>query len=310
MKHINKLILCLLLLSLVFMMTGCVVAGDDWETSRQNSLLLGDSLDDPQLREKTITMLDSIIADDFESAYLLVSKGISQSEFQTPYQQIRTLLADIGSYELLASNKQGNNNLSSGITTLYIRYMLTAGETRLLVDVGQSSEYPEGLISFHVSTYEPVTQTGSLTTMKEANAIQWVLLIIFLLEAAFIIWMFIDCCCHKMQKKWLWLLIIALGSFTFGLHADSGIFRFLINWGLSLGNYTSLILYSTGGFTFRFLIPVGAVTYVFIRKELFRKYQLAQQAPIPQFPAEQSYPIPSEIMPAQNEAEESASGEP
>ena len=79
-----------------------------------------------------------------------------------------------------------------------------------------------------------------------------------------------------MKKKWLWLLLIALGYMIFSLIVTQEQFRVGMNVGAIL-NYTSLIRYSTGGFTLRLMIPVGAIVYLICRKTLFAKYALFQQ---------------------------------
>ena len=102
------------------------------------------------------------------------------------------------------------------------------------------------------------------------------LVIVRFLEMAFAVCVFVDCCRHKMKKKWLWLLFIALGYLIFSVISTPEQFKIGVNAGVFL-SYTSLIRYSTGGFVFRFMIPIGAIVYLICRKSLFAKYEQFRQ---------------------------------
>lgn len=267
-------ILVLLVLA-ALLLAGCSNAVNDWDTMWDLALQLDAAVDDPQIRQLTEAMIDAIREDDVNAAYNLLVPGLDRDQFDSIYLQLKQLFKDMDVYMLVASQINKNTNMGSGGTITSIRYMLSggknaAGEIRVFVDVAQSSEYPQQLYGFYINEYEEVTQTGTFTTMKGANAGQWVMLFVGLLETGFMVWMFVDCCTHKVRKKWLWLLLIALGVFVISASVDNGV-RLNFNVGLYFNVYTAAIAYSNGAYLLRIMVPVGAIVYQIKRKALFAK---------------------------------------
>lgn len=278
----RRILVCLLLLAML-LLSGCSNTVNDWDTMWDLALQLDAAVGDPQIRQLTEAMIDAIRDDDVNTAYNLLVPGIDRAQFDSIYLQLKQLFKDMDVYTLVASQVNKNINMGSEGTITRICYMLSggknvAGEIRVFVNVAQSSEYPQQLYGFYINDYEEVTQTGTFTTMKGASAGQWVMLIIGLLETGFIVWMFVDCCVHKVRKKWLWLLLIALGVFVISASVDNGV-RLNFNTGLYFNVYTAAIAYSNGTHLLRFMVPVGAIIYRIKRKALLAKAVEVQQEP-------------------------------
>lgn len=260
-----RIAVCLLLTLLLVLMTGC-----------------SGLTEDPQLRESTENMLEAIIADDYQAARDTIYDEVSETEFRSAYAQLSPILAGVSDYELTVYNI--NQKTINGVTTISVRYMLTAGDLQLLVDAARTEGY-EGLTGFYLTEYVSVTTTGTLGNMQGTNVLQWIFLAVGLLEWAFVIFVFVDCCRRKIRKKWLWLLLIALGHLIAGLIATPEQFRITFNIGAFLIS-TSLIHYSTGGFMVRIMVPAGAIIYLLLRKKLLAKYiQVQQENELAEVPA-------------------------
>ena len=273
-----RMVSCLVLTLLLLLMVGCGQR-DEWDAALKAAELIDDITEDPQLRADTERILDAIIVDDYATAWDTIYKEVRAVEFRRMYVELQPILAGIESYELTPASI--HTNYKDGVSTVSIQYMMTAGTQRFLVEVARVEGY-DGLIAFYIDEYIPVTTTGTIGNMQEANVPQWILLIVGLLELVFVVWTFVDCCCHKMRKKWLWLLVIALGYLVVSLIATPEQFRMSANVGAFL-SYTCLIRYSSGGFTLRVMIPVGAIIYLVCRKTLFAKharYQQEKAAPV------------------------------
>lgn len=266
MGRMGKRILAIAIIMLLLLSVSGCDSKDEWETARQLGLKLENKVDDAQVRENTERMLSYILADDFENAHTMVCTVVTREDFRQPYADIRAVLQNVTEYELLASGR--TNNVTNGVSSVTIRYMLTSGEERIFVE-STCTEGSIGLTGFHVNAYNPVTQTGTLTSMKEANGIQWVFLVIGLLEAGFMVWMFVDCCRSKIRRKWLWLALTLLGAIAVSFTVDGGL-SYRYNIGLFFNLHTALIRYSSGGFTLRLMFPVGAVIYLILKKKLLR----------------------------------------
>lgn len=268
-----RAISCVLLVLALLMLAGCG-AQDEWAATQKAAGMLSDITEDPQLRADTEKLLDAMIADDYAAAWDAVYEEIDAVEFRRMYVELQPHLAQIEQYELVASHI--NKTVNNGVSTVSVRYMMmTAGEQRFFVDAARVEGY-EGLTAFYVNEYQPVETTGTLGSMQGADAAQWGFLAFGMLEIVFTILVFVDCCCHKMKKKWLWLLLIALGYVILSIVAVPEQFRINFNVGGFL-SYTSLIYYSTGGATCQIVIPAGAIAYLCVRKSLFAKYAQLQQ---------------------------------
>ena len=279
-----KKIWCLLLALMLVLLTGCSLSGEQ----------LMEELNDPQLQQKTQTVLDCMLAQDVDGAWMQMVSACTKEEFKAFYEQVKPLLETVDTYTLEPSYVQVN--VTNGVHNKSIRYLLTAGETELWVTAVEE-EGADSLVGFHI--YMVTRETGTLATAKENDALQWVLITIGLLEIAFMIVMLIDCIRHKMKKKWLWILLILLGGIIVLLNVTPQNMGVRFNYGFFLNCYTALIKYNTGGFTFRLYIPAGAIAYLCLRKSLFKKWE---EATAPQaLPEEIPVQILSEEPPVQEE---------
>lgn len=290
MKKLGRLVCFLLVLSLL-LLAGCG-AKDEWEAAEKMAGKLSDKIEDPQLRADTEKLLNAMIADDYDTARDAIYEGVNEADFQQMYASLQPDLAEMEQYTLVASNI--NKTVKNGVSSTNVRYMMTAGEEKFLVDVARIEGY-EGLTAFYLNAYQPVTVTGTLGHMQGANAAQWTFLAIGILEGVFAIWVFADCCRHKIRRKWLWLLLIALGYVILSVIAAPEQFRINFNVGAFL-SYTSLICYSTGGATCQVVIPVGAIVYLSMRKKLFAGYEAEmQQTAVQQMPVEENPEEPAAL---------------
>ena len=293
-----------LLLLVILLLTGCANVANSWDSMWTISSKISNTIDDGQIHELTESMINAIRSEDYDTAYSLVAPIHNGQDLIPIFQELHTLLKDLDVYTLMASNINKTSSLGSDVSQTTLRYMLSGGkeelgEVKLYVDVGHSSEYPQALTNFHISVHEEVTQTGSVTTMKGASVGQWIMLIIGLLEIGFILWMFVDCCTHKVKKKWLWLLLIALGALIISVNTNNG-FRLNFNVGLFLNAYTVAIAYSNGAYLLRVMIPVGAIIYLTQRKALFAK-AVAEPPTQPAFAEPAEPQLPTEESPETEE---------
>lgn len=253
----------LVVVVLVLTFAGCSRT-EDWQTMLDSANKLGALAEDDALRQSTQQMLDRLIAGDYDGAYALMGSSATEEQFQSLYDGLQPVLQGVESYELIASYK--GTTVTNGASYVGVRYLFVAQDLKLVVEATRQDGV-EGLIGFWVNEYLEVTVTGTVSSMKGANAAQWVCLVIGILEAGFMIWMFIDCCRRKIRRKWLWLLLIALVSVAFSVSIGSG-FHVSTNVGLFLNLYTALLRYTTGEVTLRLMVPAGAVLYLCLRKKL------------------------------------------
>lgn len=293
MKYTGKRIAALLLiLVLALTLAGCNRT-EDWQTMLDSAEKLGELAEDESLRQSTQQMMGCLIADDFDGAYALISSAVTKEQFQPLYDGLRPILQEVEGYELIASYKA--TKVTDGTSYVAVRYLFVAQDLKLVVEATRQ-EGVDGLIGFRVNEYQEVTVTGTVGSMKGANAAQWVFLVIAIAETGFVIWMFVDCCRRKIRRKWLWLLLVALVSVALSISVGGG-FRFHMNVGLFLNLYTALLRYNTGEITLRLMVPLGAVLYLCLRKNLVKQ---TQEASVQEVPTQEE---PAQEEPAQSDEE-------
>ena len=258
MKKIRHLIALILVLSCVFVFTGCSldVAAHENTDSRLH----------------TESILDALIADDFQSAYTFFRNICSESEFTPIFQQMQQLVQGADEYGLKLLYIQNQTSIinSEQTKTIYSTYDMMSDCGRMIIDIviNENSD----VLSFYITPYEKTDYyvTGMLANMQDATTVQWVFLALNIIPLGFTLFAFVDCCRQKIKKKVLWIIFLILGFFTIGFTASASSLRLNFNLGWITG-YTSLIRYGSGAIVVRLMLPAAAIVYFALRKNLLQK---------------------------------------
>lgn len=111
------------------------------------------------VKSDTEAFIDALIADDFDSAYQLVSNYISEQELKDAYGAIRGYISGVTEYELKQTGWYTNSNLG-GATTLKVTYKMSAndGEYEVVV-VAQKGQ--SGIGAFNINRISNSEELGS-----------------------------------------------------------------------------------------------------------------------------------------------------
>lgn len=229
--------------------------------------------DNEEIRTYTETMLDSILADDFDGAYAVINDICTEDEFVSTFNQINNALSDVQTYELSLLSINKNSNMTNGevVNSIAASYKMTTNLDTYIVDVQTISTYDK-LSSFYITPYEETDYyyTGTINNMKNATVMQWIMLLLNLVAIGITVFALVDCCRKKIKLKALWIIIIILGMVTVGVTFGASVLRFNFNiaW---LFAYSAYIIYGGGTVVFRLMIPVGSIIYFALRKLLIKK---------------------------------------
>ncbi len=229
---------------------------------------LMDAIDDPEIREMSESMLDAVITDDRDTARSLFPDILSEEDFLSGYEQLRDALYGVSSYELTATYR--NHTTNSTQTATEVTYYMTTDNGNFVVVTTVVSDY-DGVYNFRITPeeYTTLVSTGTIGNMKGANTFQWIMLALALIETIFVILVLVDCCRRKIKMKPLWIILILVGiCLTVSLSASNMRFNFNIG---SIANYSALIIYGDESFVLRFLIPVGAILYLILRRKITKE---------------------------------------
>lgn len=230
--------------------------------------------------------IDGVIANDPDACLSAMVSDVTMDSLLAVFPQAREMLAGTESYTLEA--RSWNTNISNGVTRSTFQFLMTAAERTFVVETLQLST-KEGLYNINITPYTPAPEAAARPADAAAPAIATtniVLTVVSVAEIVFVIWMLADCCRRKLRRKWLMILVILLGNVLISFLLTQGKLRLNLNLGLYLSANSVALL--DGGFSFRLLIPVGALYYLIRRHTLI--LQPAAKAFVEAFQGEEEIP--------------------
>ena len=204
--------------------------------------------------------LDYVIANDYDAAYDMVEGVDSPEAFDEYWKGIQTLAEGASSYEL--EQIGWNVTVKNGVKTSTTAYQVYFDNDKIVLFRVVTADNVEGIAGLHVSdATEFVNRTDTVVP-----AFNVAVIVVSILEIAFVIWMFIDCLRRKIRWKVLWAILIFFGiSVTLSLGDYSGIkfsFGIMIQTGSVVADPSLLAIVA------KIVLPVGAIVYFFLRKKL------------------------------------------
>lgn len=241
---------CLLILVLAVFLSSC-----------------GVDFDDSAIRQEAAAVLDGLIAGDYDAVRDGLSSQITDSDLRAVFASLSREMEGLGEYEISPQEWRITNQ--DGVKLTAIRYLVTAGQTRFVIDVTKV-EGEQGISGFHV---RPAEAAGP--AKMSAGAIGWAVTGVGIAAWVFVLWMVVDCLRRKMKRKWLWVPLILLLFMGFHLSLIQGNAAFRVNFGLLLG-LSNLTAYSDGSRALTLYLPLGAIAYFLNRSKLTRKEPVAE----------------------------------
>lgn len=268
MKQLKKIVILLMAVLVVLSCGGCAA--------------LLELMEDEDIRTYTETMLDSLIADDADTAYTLVNDVVDRNSFEVSFGDMQKLIGDVETYELQLLSINWKNNLKNGtsVKTADAVYRMTTATAVYVISVQTMSGYEE-LTAFYIVPYEKTDYyyTGTMDAMKNATVWQWVALLSNLLIIGIAVWALVDCIRCPIKLKALWIVIIVLGFITVGVTMSASKFNFNFNIGW-LFEYSAYILYGGGSMKLRLMLPIGSIVYFVLKKLLIKKPISEPESPV------------------------------
>ena len=219
------------------------------------------------VRSNTDKMILGIIGNDFESAYSVVDSYYTAEDFTKAFIEMRETIGEVDECEMVLLSAYTNKSLTAdgSVTTYTAAYKLTVDSQVYVVDVEQTS-LSDDLHRFYITPFKNTDyySVGNITNMSDASAFQWIMLISNLVVIGLAVYAIIDCCCHKIKLKPLWIILIILGIVSVGATISANGFRFNFNCGW-ITAYSAFITYGGGTKVFRMLIPIGTFAYFIFR---------------------------------------------
>lgn len=218
----------------------------------------------PEHEELACAFVDALLKNDAEAALPLIDEAdFSRENFETFFKNAGEYVGEFSSYENKGISDYTKSE-QNGKPTESATFLFDTDGADFYVGVARvvGAEKICGL-----SVYP--TETGTITSMGGANALQWLVLILGIATIGFTAFVFVDCVRRKFKSKGMWCAIILLGVLSVGFSA--GKTGFMPTAGLGFIVFpSSLVSYSTGSYALSLVVPVGAIAYLVMRKKLLR----------------------------------------
>lgn len=249
-----------------------------------------ESDDDSFVKSECQVVIDNVIANKQSAAYKAMSLIYPSNNvyFDKKFKNLRNTFDGVTIYKLKRTSR--DLQVESKIVELWkngkyarvIKKYCLYTETFIMTTNAKSYQIAasyldspdnekDGLVAFKVEVLNsnggPKSFTGTIENMNNASAVQWILFAIAILETLFVIALLIDCYDHNFPKRILWMFIIVLGMVSRNILINDGNFVLIPGIGFIL-SHTAYITHESGLIQIRILIPVGAILYLALRKQL------------------------------------------
>ncbi len=227
------------------------------------------STDIGMVDDLTEDFLDMLLADDYDSAYALVSENVSANDFKPYWDSLKKTSEGASAYEI--EQIGWKININNGTKFYVAAFNVELNNGRALFIRTTLVDGANGISGLYFNDTTDFNASFGLFA-RIANI---VLIAFSLLTTAFIVWMLIDCIRRKIAKKPLWLLLIIIGagvSLVVGQKMGINFHLGLFFMGSSAVADPSILSVTT-----KVIVPVGAIVYFFMRKRLTLKSDPAEQ---------------------------------
>ncbi len=236
-----------------------------------------------EIRGYCDTFLAATLAGDVDGALIAMDESATKEQLEPVILQMQTYMDGVTEYRLTPDGyymgiKDGTAyidasfKMETNARTYYVTGTMVEGYDKLY-HINIISAEDKGLV-----------YTGTLDTLADCNGTQWAFLGLSVLTLAFMLFALVHCCRRKIKGKVLWILFIIGGLFIF----TAGQGRVNFRLGLFTPAYTHLKLYPNGSSLLQLVIPIGAILYFPLHKEL------RDPVPMEEAPSVEPLPIPED----------------
>ncbi len=252
-----------------------------------------------EIRNYCDTFLSATLAGNVDGALVAMDDSAAKEQLEPVILQMQTYMDGVTEYRLTldsyfksirngTSYTEATFKMETNAQTYYVTGTMAEGYSKLY-HINIISAEDKGLV-----------YTGTLDTLEGSNGIQWAFLGLAVLTLAFMVFALVHCCRRKIKGKVLWILFIIGGLFI--LTAGQGRINFRL--GLFTPVYTHMKIYPNGTSLLQLVIPMGAILYFPLHKELRDPVPMEIAPENECSPTPQSIPETQTESPAHTESEE------
>lgn len=152
--------------------------------------------------------------------------------------------------------------------------VVTTDQDEYHINVTQINQ--DGNWQFHVfnlinsSDYAAVTQVEN----DQSRMMQGVMVAVTVIFYAVIAWAIVACIRAKIKMKWLWIILIILLCICITVASNgAGVVRATVSFNIYIASFSSAYYFMNGGYQLNFILPVGAVLFLALKRKLEKNYR-------------------------------------
>lgn len=207
--------------------------------------------EDEPLYTNSVALIEAIVASDEERALEI----LHADNEQTLYDTARRVLGDSTTVESIEINVAEGGTLNDR----------EFRAVEFIVKTDCDSYYIESMVYTDDQSHIPNFDVERIAVLVENIGAQTVFIILGCISVGFTIWMFIDCAVKCKEKKWLWLILIAVGMFSIGISSTTVSGGMTLNFGWT--HPSAIKLWDDGSFEACLMIPVSAIAWLALRNK-------------------------------------------
>lgn len=215
-------------------------------------------------------MLQAVMDDDIDLAReITISESRYTDDFQEGFSKIVEAWGENEEYTYQKKTEKELGAVGEGIiSSTYHTYQIHAGDDlyQVGIAVGTLEDGKEGVVQFSLN--KEITVTGTVSTWKEFNLLQWGMAVLAVIEIIFTIYTAIRC--WRKEKRWKKLWCFAILVLYGGINISWAKY-----WTVGVFIYTmslpKLLIYSNGAIQLQLSVPIGAIAYYLWDKKISRR---------------------------------------
>lgn len=254
---LKKRLLALLLTLVCVCLTGCAALEE------KVFEMVAAQVERTGLEAPTRTIVDSLLAGDIDLMLSALAPEFTKEDLQGNFEHMCAMLPPTKEYSLAPTSWK--TNTSNGVIQTTVQFLLTAADQTFVVETTSLSNV-DRVAHFYIAPVPAQEVTPVEDASSEVSSVEVGFALISLLEVGFVIWALVDCCRHKISRKWLWVLAILLGNVMLLLTLNGSKLNLNLQLGLHL-NATAFKLRDSG-FYLSLMVPAGSIAYLIHRKRL------------------------------------------
>lgn len=213
-----------------------------------NTIEIGE---DEPLYTNSVALIEAIVASDRQKALDI----LHADNEETLYDTARSVLGDSTAVESIEINVAEGGTMDGR----------EFRAVEFIVKTNCDSYYIESMVYTDDLSHIPNFDVERIPVQVENIGAQTVFVILGCISVGFAVWMLVDCAVKCKEKKWLWLILIAVGMFSVGISSTTVSGGMTVNFGWT--HLSAIRFWDDGSFEACLMIPVGAVAWLALRNK-------------------------------------------